>query len=169
MPPSKRFFYVRHIMATLYGRAVWEAERLAGSFARSANPHGSAHPLSSGEAENLNRLQRSSTMAKSSKSATALSSKPVCKLASVVSIQKFSPPLNHSARACISELEYLLSIARRGQLSGIAYVTLMRNSDEAAYDCTAEVIGDSLDHPLLTLGALALLKHDLLSQAEEIA
>lgn len=108
-------------------------------------------------------------MSKSSKNATALSSKPVCKLTSVVSIQKFSPSLNQSARACITELEYLLSIARRGQLSGTAYVTLMKNNDEAAYSCTAEVIGDSSAHSLVTLGALALLKHDLLSKAEEIA
>ena len=53
------FFIVRHIMATLYGRAVWEGPSPAGSFARSVNPHGSAHPFDRREAEIINRLQRS--------------------------------------------------------------------------------------------------------------
>lgn len=75
---AKRFFYVRQIMATLYGRVVWEAERLAGSLSRSLNPHGSAHPHESGEAENLNRLIRSFTMAKS-KGATAPASITISK------------------------------------------------------------------------------------------
>ena len=58
---AKRFFYVRHIMATLYGRAVWEGANPAGSFSRSVNPHSSAHPILIGEAENINRLKRSLT------------------------------------------------------------------------------------------------------------
>lgn len=41
------------------------------SFARYANPHESAHPIGVGEADNLNRLQRSHTMRKAFKRASA--------------------------------------------------------------------------------------------------
>lgn len=58
---AKPFFFVRHIMATLYGRVVWGAFGLAGSFSRSVNPHDSAHPILIGRAENFNRLKRSFT------------------------------------------------------------------------------------------------------------
>jgi hypothetical protein len=48
---SKRLFHVRQHGACLYGRAVRETARSAGSFVRFANPHGSAHPFGDGRAE----------------------------------------------------------------------------------------------------------------------
>src|SRR5687768_17454652 len=62
---SARFFYVRRMACPFYGRVVWGASGLAGSFVRYANLHDSAHPIGVGEAENITRLQRSMIMSKS--------------------------------------------------------------------------------------------------------
>lgn len=53
---TTRFFFVRS-MASLNGRAVWGAARLAGSCIRSSNPHGSAHPVWKWGAENTTAIQ----------------------------------------------------------------------------------------------------------------
>ncbi len=53
------FLFVLH--GEPYGRAVRGAARLAGTFHRSANPHSSAHPFSSGEAV-IQRFERSHAM-----------------------------------------------------------------------------------------------------------
>ena len=74
---AKRFFYVRSMASPFYGRAVWEGASPAGTLVRSVNPHGSAHPYDSGEAENINRLLRSFTMPKSIKGASAPAANPI--------------------------------------------------------------------------------------------
>ena len=59
------FFMSVKYRTVLFGRVVWGTFGFAGTFSRYANLHDSAHPYHNGEAENLNRLKRSFTMAKS--------------------------------------------------------------------------------------------------------
>lgn len=44
----ERFFYVCQHDTLFYGRVMWGAVRLAGTWFRSANPHGSVRPFCSG-------------------------------------------------------------------------------------------------------------------------
>jgi hypothetical protein len=71
--PLKRLFYVRNIMATLYGRVVWGAERLTGPYSGTSTHTFPPTRLTSGKRV-LNRLVRSMTMNKS-QSASAQTAK----------------------------------------------------------------------------------------------
>ena len=71
----ERFFYVRSMIVTPLRVARVGSRKARRSFARSVNPHESAHQFDSWEAENLNRLQRSHTMSKSKRASALVSSK----------------------------------------------------------------------------------------------
>jgi len=81
MSRLERFFYVRTIGHPVMGGSCGR-ERSLPVQSRSANPHESAHPFCSGEAENLNRIDWRMTMSKS-KSASAQNvsqnTKPRCR------------------------------------------------------------------------------------------
>lgn len=105
-------------------------------------------------------------MAKSSKGTSASSIKPVLKLAPVLSIQKSLPALSQNARDCVAKLEYLLAMARCNKLEGIACVIAMVDARSGKFQWDTEFVGILREHPLLTIGLLASLEKELLSEAD---
>lgn len=150
---AKRFFYVRHIMATFYERAVWEGANSAGSFSRSVNPHSSAHPYDSGEAENLNRLKRSLTMKRTSNGTTAPITTPILKLASQLPTHKAALVPNKVEQECVNYLRTILLEAESGELIGFA-IAVMYKKGNYIVNSTGEVHRS----PTFALGMLAMLK-----------
>lgn len=120
-------FFTSVARHSFYGRAVWEGETPAGPLVRSLNPHGSAHPHESGEAENSNRLLRSFTMPRASKRASAQAATPSLKLAPVVPIRQSDPVHDESAQDCVDLLRSLLKQAERGELVGLVLIKMLKN------------------------------------------